>query len=89
MSSTDDSRVDAFISYHHDDNLLGWVDNFYQGLVALLAGRLPQKPSIFFDPQMPGYVSLANHLQGKIKQATILISILSPGYLNSDSCMAS
>lgn len=88
MSSTDAAKVDAFISYHHDDNLLGWVDNFHKGLFGLLAGMLPKQPKIWRDPNMPGYGPIAGHLHEKLEQATILISILSPGYLNSDWCMA-
>ena len=84
---------DVFISYRHLDNQLmddkgkGWVDNFHERLEYKLAELLGYAPKVWRDTRMPGDVYIAGHLQQRLRQTKVLISILSPGYVNSTWCM--
>ena len=84
---------DVFISYRHlnnqlkDDKGKGWVDNFHERLECTLADLLPHEPKIWRDTRMPGNVYIAGHLQQKLRQTKVFVSILSPGYVNSAWCM--
>jgi len=84
---------DVFISYRHLDNELldeygkGWIDNFQERFATVLGEALGYEPSIWRDPRLPGNVYFADVLEERIKNTAVVISILSPGYLQSDWCM--
>ena len=84
---------DVFISYRHLDNQLkddkgkGWVDNFHERLEYKLAELLGYEPKVWRDTRMPGDVYIAGHLQRKLRRTKVLISVLSPGYVNSSWCV--
>ncbi|HXT62118.1 MAG TPA: toll/interleukin-1 receptor domain-containing protein [Pyrinomonadaceae bacterium] len=92
MSYLPDYEDDIFISYAHNDNqaLLegqrGWVDVFHQALERRLQVHLGAKPSIWRDPRLQGNEIFADALVEQVPKVAILISILSPSYLNSEWC---
>lgn len=93
MSSPYSFVDDVFISYRHLDNELqdehgkGWIDNFHERLESLLGEALGYEPKIWRDPRLPGNVYFADVLEERIKSTAVMISILSPGYLQSDWCL--
>ena len=84
---------DVFISYRHLDNELldeqgkGWIDNFHERFQNILGEALGYEPTLWRDPRLPGNAYFADVLEEKIKKTAVLISILSPGYLQSDWCI--
>jgi hypothetical protein len=93
MTSTHHFIDDVFISYRHLDNELldengkGWVDNFHERFERVLGEALGYEPSIWRDPRLPGNVYFVDVLEERIKNTALVISILSPGYLQSEWCM--
>jgi TIR domain len=94
MSTTHTFVDDVFISYRHfdnekmDDEENGWVDNFHKGFKRALTDQLGYEPVIWRDPQLEGNVEFKDILKERIQQTAVLISILSPGYLQSDYCLS-
>lgn len=94
MSATHAFRDDVFISYRHLDNELldeqgkGWIDNFHERFESVLGEALGYEPLIWRDSRLQGNVYFAGVLEERIKKTAVLISILSPGYLQSDWCMS-
>jgi TIR domain len=92
MSFLNDYEDDIFISYAHNDNqaLLegqrGWIDNFHQALEKRLQVHLGAKAMIWRDPRLQGNEFFADTLVEQIPKVAILISVLSPSYINSDWC---
>jgi hypothetical protein len=84
---------DVFISYRHLDNELldeqgkGWIDNFHERFESILGEALGYEPKIWRDPRLTGNVDFSDEIKEKIKQTAVLISILSPGYIQSDWCI--
>lgn len=93
MSLTHTFVDDVFISYRHIDNELlddhgkGWVDNFHERFESILGEALGYEPAIWRDPRLPGNVYIADTLEERLRKTAVLISILSPGYLQSDWCV--
>jgi hypothetical protein len=93
MSSTQTFTDDVFVSYRHLDNELlddqgkGWIDNFHERFENLLGEALGYEPSIWRDPRLPGNSYFADVLEERIRNTAVLISVLSPGYLQSDWCL--
>lgn len=93
MSSAHPFEDDVFISYRHLDNELrdewgkGWVDNFHERFEGLLGEALGYEPKIWRDPRLAGNVYFADVLEERIRRTAVMISILSPGYLQSDWCL--
>ncbi|HKO63170.1 MAG TPA: TIR domain-containing protein [Pyrinomonadaceae bacterium] len=92
MSFLPNYEDDIFISYAHNDNqaLLdgqrGWIDNFHQALEKRLQVHLGAKAKIWRDPRLQGNDYFADVLVEQIPRAAILVSILSPSYINSEWC---
>jgi len=83
---------DAFISYRHLDNekledSKGWIDNLHERLEKRLAQLLGSKPKIWRDPRIPGNVYFADLLEDRIRHNLLMVSVLSPGYVQSGWCM--
>jgi TIR domain len=84
---------DVFISYRHLDNELldeqgkGWIDNLHERFESVLGEALGYEPKIWRDPRLPGNAYFADVLEERIQKTALVISILSPGYLQSDWCM--
>src|SRR5882762_262299 len=93
MSSTQTFIDDVFISYRHLDNELldeqgkGWIDNFHERFESVLGEALGYEPKIWRDPRLPGNAYFADVLEERIQKTAVVISILSPGYLQSDWCL--
>jgi len=93
MSSAQTFTDDVFISYRHLDNELhdeqgkGWIDNFHERFESVLGETLGYEPSIWRDPRLPGNVYFADVLEERIRNTAVMISILSPGYLQSEWCI--
>ena len=93
MSSTQAFVDDVFISYRHLDNELldeqgkGWIDNFHERFESVLGEALGYEPKIWRDRRLPGNAYFADVLEERIQQTAVVISILSPGYLQSDWCL--
>ncbi|HYJ84421.1 MAG TPA: TIR domain-containing protein [Pyrinomonadaceae bacterium] len=93
MSSAQIFTDDVFISYRHLDNELfdeqgkGWIDNFHDRFESVLGEALGYEPKIWRDPRLPGNSYFADVLEARIQQTAVVISILSPGYLQSDWCL--
>ena len=93
MSSSHSFIDDVFISYRSLDNELldeqgkGWIDNFHERLENVLGEALGYEPKLWRDPRLPGNSYFADVLEERIRTTAVLISILSPGYLQSDWCL--
>ena len=93
MSSAQTFTDDVFISYRHLDNELadaqgkGWIDNFHDRFESVLGEALGYEPLIWRDPRLPGNAYFADVLEERIRNTAVMISILSPGYLQSDWCL--
>lgn len=93
MSSTQPFENDVFISYRHLDNELvdeqgkGWITNFHERFESVLGEALGYEPKVWRDSRLQGNVYFAGTLKEQIQKTAIVISILSPGYLQSDWCL--
>jgi hypothetical protein len=83
---------DVFISYAHIDNepltpeQKGWISRFHSSLEAMLSMRLGQKAKIWRDDKLRGNDVFADEIVDQFARTAILVSILTPRYLNSDWC---
>lgn len=92
MSFLSDYEDDIFISYAHNDNQAlmegqrGWIDNLHQALEKRLQVHLGAKVEIWRDPRLQGNDYFADALVDQIPKVAILVSVLSPSYINSEWC---
>lgn len=83
---------DLFISYAHIDNQPltseheGWISRFHASLAALLSMRLGQTARIWRDDKLRGNDVFAAEIVDQFAQTALLVSVLTPRYLNSDWC---
>jgi hypothetical protein len=83
---------DLFVSYAHADNApfgpkqSGWVSDFHRNLEIRLSQLLTQSATIWRDPRLGGAEILWETLQAHLSEAAVLISVLSPRYLESSYC---
>jgi TIR domain len=81
-----------FISYAHIDNQpltpeqKGWISHFHASLEALLSMRLGQTAKIWRDDKLQGNDVFADEIVAQFAKTAVLISVLTPRYLNSDWC---
>src|SRR3989441_6922136 len=81
---------DAFISYALLDNLpliegdRGWVGDFHRALEIRLGQLRGKQPQIWRDPKLQGNGYFADVLIERLARVGVLVSILSPPYLNSE-----
>lgn len=93
MPATHTFVDDVFISYRHLDNELhdedgkGWIDNFQERFESVLGEALGYKPSIWRDRRLPKNVYFPDVLEERIRNSAVVISVLSPGYIQSEWCM--
>lgn len=92
MSFLSDYENDIFISYAHNDNEAliegqrGWIDNLHQALEKRLQVHLGAKVGVWRDPRLQGNDYFADALVEQIPRVAILVSVLSPSYINSEWC---
>lgn len=85
-----DSQI--FISYAHLDNRplseqeQGWITRFHASLKALLEMRLAGRLSIWRDEKLSGNDIFADEILDQLKGVRLLISIMSPSYVDSKWC---
>ena len=83
---------DLFISYAHIDNKpltpeqQGWITRFHASLEALLSMRMGGKARIWRDDKLRGNDVFANEIVEQFAQTAVLVSVLTPRYLNSEWC---
>lgn len=83
---------DLFISYAHIDNKpltpeqQGWITRFHASLEALLSMRMGGKARIWRDDKLQGNDVFASEIIDQFAQTAVLVSVLTPRYLNSDWC---
>jgi hypothetical protein len=87
-----DFDKDILISYAHiDDEALmegdkGWIENFHRSLEIRLSQLLGYKPKIWRDPKLSGNDYFGDEIVDQFPKIALLISILSPRYINSEWC---
>ena len=83
---------DLFISYAHLDNKPltpgdeGWITRFHASLDALLSMKLGQNARIWRDDQLQTNDVFAKEIVDQFAQTAVLVSVLTPRYLNSEWC---
>lgn len=83
---------DLFISYAHIDNKpltpeqQGWITRFHASLEALLSMRMGGKARIWRDDKLRGNDVFANEIVEQFEHTAVLVSVLTPRYLNSEWC---
>lgn len=83
---------DLFISYAHIDNepltpeQQGWITRFHASLEALLSMRMGGKARIWRDDKLQGNDIFDREIVDQFAQTAVLVSVLTPRYLNSDWC---
>ncbi|MDJ0701911.1 MAG: TIR domain-containing protein [Leptolyngbyaceae cyanobacterium MO_188.B28] len=90
-----DFENDIFISYAHldnaplplDDRTQGWVSNFHTCLDAFLGEYLGRKPKIWRDRRLESNTIFADEIIENLLQAAVLVSVLSPRYVQSEWCI--
>src|SRR5437764_5278513 len=81
-----------FISYAHIDNRFftgggrGWIDLLHERLEIRLAQLLGKPPKIWRDQRLRGYEEFDETIVIELSRAEILIAIVSPRYVESESC---
>jgi hypothetical protein len=80
---------DAFISYAHIDNRIlgegraGWVANFQRALETRVAQFIGRDAHVWWDPELRGNDDFSDILIERLRNVAALVSIVSPGYVNS------
>lgn len=84
---------DLFISYAHIDNRSyfpgasrGWIDLLHERLEVRLAQLLGKPPRIWRDRKLKGYEVFDETIVIELSRSAILISVVSPRYIDSESC---
>jgi len=83
---------DLFISYAHIDNKpltpeqQGWITRFHASLEALLSMRMGGKARIWRDNKLQGNDIFDREIVDQFAHTAVLVSVLTPRYLNSDWC---
>ncbi len=81
-----------FISYAHIDNQplmpdqQGWITRFHSSLEALLSMRMGDQARIWRDDKLQGNDVFADEIVDQFEQTAVLVSVLTPRYLNSEWC---
>jgi len=84
---------DIFLSYAHIDNEAlieggkGWISEFHRALEVRLAQLLGEKPNIWRDTSLDGNHRFAEEIVSQFDKIAILVSVISPRYVNSDWCV--
>lgn len=96
MAYTPGYTYDIFISYAHLDNLKvfhqaqGWIEEFYAELDILLSRRIGKANAVKFwwdNKKLDGSMVFDTFIDESIQQSAIMISLVSPAYLQSEYCL--
>lgn len=83
-----------FISYAHIDNdhfsgtANGWIDLLHERLSIRLAQLLGKPPRIWRDRKLKGYEAFGETIVIELARSAILVSVVSPRYIDSKSCQS-
>lgn len=83
---------DVFVSYAHiDDQALtegqqGWISSLHRALEVRLAQLLGKDARVWRDPQLQGNDVFPDRLVKGLPKVGVLVSVLSPRYVNSEWC---
>jgi hypothetical protein len=89
-------RYDVFVSYAHVDNIPvapsepGWVDALFRQFGLSLDMKLGRQrmAEIWRDLQsLRGNQEVTGHINDQVRQSALLLLVLSPAYLASESCL--
>jgi len=86
-------KDEIFISYAHADNKIlpgqtqGWVSVFDDALRTLLSGKISPVPKIWRDIELGKNNFVTDTLMEQVSGIAVMISILSPRYLDSEWCL--
>jgi len=84
---------DILISYAHIDDApliegqKGWISEFHRSLEIRLSQLLGKKPRIWRDPKLQGNDHFSDEILDQLSRIALLISVLSPRYVQSEWCM--
>jgi TIR domain len=82
-----------FISYAHLDNRPitreqdGWVSRFHDSLEAALGMQIGHKVEVWRDKKLSGNDFFSDEIVAQFPKTAMLVSVLTPGYVESDWCM--
>ncbi len=93
MSVLADYRNDCFVSYSHlDDSPFGdpprpgWVAFFHSNLEVFVNAHVGRRVRIWRDKRLTGSEVFSDEIEDQLRGSAVLISVISPGYLNSVWC---
>lgn len=82
-----------FVSYAHVDDLAtpgedqGWVSRFQKYLETYLSQSIGEQAKVWRDDRLRGNDIFANEIVKQFQETAILLSIISPRYLESEWCL--
>jgi hypothetical protein len=83
---------DVFISYSHIDNQPfgdpggGWVDIFHEQLQNFVNVHVGRRTNVWRDKRLTGGEVFSDEIEQQLRSSAVLVSVISPGYLQSDWC---
>src|SRR5262245_7190817 len=92
MSALFNFENHLFISYAHIDNAcftgveMGWIDHLHERLEISLGRELGKAPKIWRDRKLRGSDVFNDTIVIELSKTAILLSIISPRYVQSPSC---
>ena len=87
-----DFKNHVFISYAHVDNeplteeARGWIETFHKAFAVRLGQVWGRKPKIWRDRKLQGNDEFGNEIIEQLASSAVLISIISPRYVESAWC---
>lgn len=92
MGLVNSYRNDVFISYSHIDNQPfgegsgGWVDTFHEHLQNFIDVHVGRRTTVWRDKRLTGAEVFSDEIEQQLRGSAVLVSIISPGYIQSDWC---
>ena len=83
---------DIFISYGHIDNQPfgdpggGWVDIFHEHLQNFVNVHVGRRTRVWRDKRLTGAEVFSDEIEQQLRSSAVLISVISPAYLQSEWC---
>jgi len=83
---------DVFISYSHIDNQPfgdpggGWVDIFHEQLQNFVNVHVGRRTNVWRDKRLTGGEVFSDEIEQQLRSSAVLVSVMSPGYMQSEWC---
>src|SRR5262245_51910085 len=83
---------DIFISYSHIDNQAfgdpggGWVDIFHEHLQNFVNVHVGRRTKVWRDRRLTGSEVFSDEIEQQLRSSAALVSVISPGYMQSEWC---